>query len=86
VDFPTREELIAHNRTEEEVRKSITADTLHHISLEALIEAIGFDRDNLCTGCLTSCYPLPIEGEHAKPCRIDFVDSTIQAKLGSFEA
>jgi amidophosphoribosyltransferase len=86
VDFPTREELIAHNRNEEEVRKSITATSLHHISLEALIEAIGFDRDDLCTGCLTSCYPLPINGEHAKPCRIDFVDSTIQAKLGSFEA
>jgi len=85
VDFPTREELIAHNRNEEEVRKSITADTLHHISLEALIEAIGFDRDDLCTGCLTSCYPLPIEGEQARPCRIDFSDSTIQAKLGSFE-
>jgi amidophosphoribosyltransferase len=86
VDFPTREELIAHNRSEEDVRKSITATTLHHISLEALIEAIGFDRDDLCTGCLTSCYPLPIEGEKARPCRIDFVDSTIQAKLGSFEA
>lgn len=85
VDFPTREELIAHNRNEEEVRKSITADTLHHISLEALIEAIDFDRDDLCTGCLTSCYPLPIEGEQARPCRIDFSDSTIQAKLGSFE-
>jgi amidophosphoribosyltransferase len=84
VDFPTREELIAHNRNEEEVRKSITATSLHHISLEALIEAIGFDRDDLCTGCLTSCYPVPIEGEQAKPCRIDFVDSTIQAKLGSF--
>jgi amidophosphoribosyltransferase len=85
VDFPTREELIAHNRNEEEVRKSITATSLHHISLDALVEAIGFTRDDLCTGCLTSCYPLPIEGEHAKPCRIDFVDSTIQAKLGSFE-
>ncbi|NMB80082.1 MAG: amidophosphoribosyltransferase, partial [Methanomicrobiales archaeon] len=69
-DFPTREELIAHNRTEEEVRKSITATTLHHISLDALVEAIGFPRDDLCTGCLTSCYPLPIDGEKAKQCRI----------------
>jgi amidophosphoribosyltransferase len=86
VDFPTREELIAHNRDEEEVRKSITATTLHHISLDALVEAIGFSRDDLCTGCLTSCYPLPIDGEKAKPCRIDFVDSTIQVKLESFEA
>ncbi|MGB9177292.1 MAG: amidophosphoribosyltransferase [Methanoregula sp.] len=86
VDFPTREELIAHKRDEEEVRKSITATTLHHISLDALVQAIGFTRDDLCTGCLTGCYPLPIDGEHAAPCRVDFVDSTIQAKLGSFEA
>ncbi len=85
-DFPTREELIAHNRDEEEVRKSITATTLHHISLDALIEAIGYSRDDLCTGCLTSCYPLPIDGEKARTCRVDFVDDTYQAKLGSFEA
>jgi amidophosphoribosyltransferase len=85
-DFPTREELIAHNRTEEEVRKSITATTLHHISIEGLIEATGFDREDLCLGCLTGCYPLPIEGEQAKTCSVDFVDGTYQAKLGSFEA
>jgi amidophosphoribosyltransferase len=85
-DFPTREELIAHNRTEEEVRKSITATTLHHISYDAMIEASGFSRDNLCTGCLTGCYPLPIDGEQAKPCRIDFLDSPVQAKLEKFEA
>jgi len=85
VDFPTREELIAHNRTEEEVRKSITATTLHHISLEALVEAIGFNGESLCTGCLTGCYPLPIDGEKAKACQINFTDGTIQSKLGSFE-
>ena len=86
VDFPTREELIAHNRDEEEVRKSITATTLHHISLDALVEAIGISRDDLCTGCLTSCYPLPIDGEKAKTCQVDFTDSTFQSRLGSFEA
>jgi amidophosphoribosyltransferase len=86
VDMPTREELIASNRIEEEVRHSITASSLHHISIEALIKAIGFDRDDLCTGCLTGCYPLPIDGERAKPCHVDFVDGTYQAKLGSFEA
>lgn len=84
-DFPTREELIAHNRDQEEVRKSITATTLHHISYDAMIEASGFSRENLCTGCLTGCYPVPIEGENAKICRIDFLDSTVQSKLESFE-
>ena len=80
-DFPTREELIAHQRTEEEVRKSITATTLHHITLDALVEATGFSGDHLCLGCLTGCYPLPIKGEQAKPCQIDYVDSTVQVQL-----
>jgi amidophosphoribosyltransferase len=86
VDMPTREELIASNKIEEEVRRSITATSLHHISLNALVAAIGFDRDDLCTGCLTGCYPLPIDGEKAKTCQVDFVDKTYQAKLGTFEA
>jgi len=86
VDMPTREELIASNRIEDEVRHKITATTLHHVSLEALVEAIGIDREDLCTGCLTGCYPLAIEGEQAKMHDVDFVDATYQAKLGSFEA
>ena len=80
-DFPTREELIAHNQTEEEVRKSITATTLHHITLDALVGATGFSCDHLCLGCLTGCYPVPIKGEQAKPCQVDYVDSTVQVQL-----
>jgi len=86
VDMPTRQELIASDKIEEEVRHNITATSLHHISLDALIEAIGFSRDDLCTGCLTGCYPLPIQGETAKPRQVNFVDGTYQAKLGTFEA
>jgi len=86
VDMPTREELIASNRIEEEVRHNITATTLHHVSIGALIEAIGFDREDLCTGCLTGCYPLPIEGEKAKTCQINFLDGTFQSKLVTFES
>jgi amidophosphoribosyltransferase len=86
VDMPTREELIASNREEEEVRHKITATTLHHISIDALITAIGKDREDLCTGCLTGCYPLAINGEQAKMRHVDFVDGTYQAKLGVYEA
>jgi amidophosphoribosyltransferase len=84
VDMPTREERIASNRIEDEVRHKITATTLHHISIVALINAIGKDREDLCTGCLTGCYPLAIEGEQVKMRQIDFVDATYQSKLGSF--
>ena len=85
VDFPTREELIASDKIEEEVRKNITATTLHHVSLDALIEAIGCGKGNLCTGCLTGCYPLPIEGEFGTIPHIDFVAGTYQVGLDSFE-
>jgi len=85
VDFPTREELIASDKIEEEVRCSITATSLHHVSLDALIEAIGCGKEQLCTGCLTGCYPLPIEGEMGKTPHVDFVAGTYQANLGSFE-
>lgn len=84
VDMPTREELIASNRIEDEVRHKITATTLHHISIDAMINAIGKDREDLCTGCLTGCYPLAIEGEQVKMRQVDFVDATYQTKLGSF--
>ena len=86
VDMPTREELIASNRIEEEVRHCITATSLHHISLEALVVAIGIGQEDLCTGCLTGCYPVQIDGEHAKSRHIDFIDGTYQSKLGTFEA
>jgi len=86
VDMPTRKELIASDKIEEEVRHNITATSLHHISLDALVEAIGFSCDNLCTGCLTGCYPVPITGETADPRQVDFIDGTYQSKLESFES
>ena len=86
VDMPTRAELIASDKEEEEVRRRITAISLHHISLEALVEAIGLERESLCTGCLLGCYPVPITGELSENPVVDFVDGTYQAKLGSFEA
>jgi amidophosphoribosyltransferase len=85
VDIPTREELIAPSKTEEEVRKSITATTLHHISLDALVECIGIEKKHLCTGCLTGCYPVAITEEKSKIPAIDFLDGTYQTKLEIFE-
>lgn len=84
VDIPTREELIAPERTGDEVRESITATTLHHISLDALVASIGIEKKHLCTGCLTGCYPVAVTGENSKVPAIDFLDGTYQTKLGIF--
>jgi amidophosphoribosyltransferase len=85
VDMPTREELIASNKAVEEVREHIAATSLHHVSLPALVDAIGLDRQDLCMGCLTGIYPLTIAGEDCVPRLIDVVGGTYQTELESFQ-
>lgn len=63
IDMTTRDQLIASNRSIEEVRKKINADSLAYISIDGLVEAIGIDKKNLCLGCVTGEYPVKIEGE-----------------------
>lgn len=84
VDMPTREELIAHRRDEEEVRRHITATSLHHVTIDALVESIGIGRENLCMGCLTGTYPVDIPGEISTPVTVDFLDGTYQTSLEKF--
>lgn len=81
VDMPTRQELIASDKGVEKVREHIAATTLHHISLPALVEAIGIHIEDLCTGCLTGHYPVRIEGESCAQRSVDIVSGTYQTKL-----
>lgn len=60
INTPQPSELIAHNRTVEQVRKYIGATSLHYLSLEGLIEAIGLPKENLCTACFTGEYPIDL--------------------------
>ena len=55
-DVPAREQLIAYNRTEEEIRQVIGADSLAYLRVERLGEMIGGLPH--CTGCFTGKYPL----------------------------
>lgn len=57
VDTPTKAELIAAQLSVEEVRRYIEADSLGYLSLEGMIEAIGIDKDSLCTACWNENYP-----------------------------
>ncbi len=84
VDMPTRAELIASDLENEEVRSSIGATSLHHITLDALIEAVGMPREDLCIGCLTGEYPLPIGNECCCPRTMRCVARTYQSGLETF--
>jgi amidophosphoribosyltransferase len=65
VDFGTLEELIAHRMSVEEIRTHVGADTLHFLSLQAMMRAIG-RSSGYCNACYTGVYPLDVEPEQAK--------------------
>jgi amidophosphoribosyltransferase len=58
IDMSTREEMIAHGRTVEEVAAEIGADSLHYLSLEGVYEAVGVSRTEHCDACFSGDYPL----------------------------
>jgi amidophosphoribosyltransferase len=58
VDMSTRQEMIAHDRTEAEIASELGADSLAYLSLGALYEAIGSTRETHCDACFTGEYPL----------------------------
>ncbi len=66
IDMSTREELIASQKTVEEIRKEINADSLAYLSIDGLIKAVGMRRDELCIACLTADYPVDVS--EAKLC------------------
>ena len=58
IDMSTREEMIAHGRTTEEVAAELGCDSLHYLSLDGVYEAVGATRETHCDACFTGRYPL----------------------------
>ena len=65
IDMASREELIAADRTTEEIGEEISADSLEYLSIESVAGALDQSRPALCLGCVTGEYPYDIEGESA---------------------
>jgi amidophosphoribosyltransferase len=58
IDMSTREEMVAHGRTEEEVASELGADSLAYLSLEGVYEAVRGSRATHCDACFSGEYPL----------------------------
>jgi amidophosphoribosyltransferase len=59
IDMSKREEMIAHERTPDEVAAELGADTLAYLSLPGIYEAVNGDRARHCDACFSGEYPLP---------------------------
>jgi amidophosphoribosyltransferase len=58
IDMSTREEMVAHERSVEEIARELGADSLAYLSMESVYEAVGTPRERHCDACFTGDYPL----------------------------
>ncbi len=58
IDMSTREEMIAHGRSVEQIVAQLGCDSLHYLSLESVYEAVGVTPDTHCDACFSGHYPL----------------------------
>jgi amidophosphoribosyltransferase len=61
VDFPTTEELLANNRTLDEIREFLEVDSVGYLSLEGLLSCASLPPEHYCTACWSGKYPVPVD-------------------------
>ena len=63
VDLGTHDELIGHQKSVEEVRRHIGADSLAYLSLEGMLDVVRQDRAErgYCSACFDGDYPIQLE-------------------------
>jgi len=66
VDMASREELLAANKTLDEIRSFVGADSLGYLSVQGLMKVVGGSDGGFCDACFTGNYPVPIQLELTK--------------------
>jgi len=67
IDTPTRQELIAHQHSVDEIRQLIGAESLAYLSIEGLRQVGEVLKHGICDACFSDHYPVPIQEEAARP-------------------
>lgn len=70
IDFSTKGELIASNKSIEELKNFLGLDSLNYLSLEGLLNSTGFSnpKDKFCKACFDGCYPVEFDTKLSKDC------------------
>ena len=70
IDFSTRGELIAANKSIEEMTDFLGLDSLHYLSLEGLLASTGIKdpENNFCRACFDGCYPVQFDETLCRNC------------------
>lgn len=66
IDFPSGGELIANQKSVEEIRNYLGLDSLYYLSLEGLLEATGGPPESYCKACFDGNYPIAPDKDFTK--------------------
>jgi amidophosphoribosyltransferase len=67
IDTPTREELIAHEHSVEDICQQLGADSVGYLSLEGLRRTATSLKGGFCDACFSDEYPVEIETPDVAP-------------------
>ena len=79
VDFADREQLIAHNRSVEDIRAFLGVDSLHFLSLDGMLSVMNHAPEQYCTACFSGSYRVDID--HPVACEV-----ATKAQLNMFKS
>lgn len=60
IDMPTKDELIASEKTVEEIRDFLEVDSLGYLSPEGMVDCVRDHGESYCTACFTGDYRAPL--------------------------
>ena len=73
IDMSTYGQLIGSKHSTEEIAKIIGADAVCYQSIENLVRATGWSRDQLCLACITGEYPTALAQKMADDMKTKFM-------------
>ncbi len=68
IDFSSTGELIAAQKSVEEIREFTGLDSLGYLHVDNLVKATHIPREELCLACFNGKYPVPMLEEFSKYC------------------
>jgi len=60
IDFPSKKELLAANKSVAEISKFLDVDSLGYLSLDGMLGGTTRDPKDFCSACFTGKYPTKI--------------------------
>jgi amidophosphoribosyltransferase len=61
VDFPTKKELLANNRTMKDIEEFLEVDSIGYLPLEKMLDCAKLPNDHYCSACWSGKYPIPVD-------------------------